>query len=150
MLDSASPVLFPAAYCCSFNSMANHFCGPSEPRMDRYTDVKPYEHNRVLLENGGYINASQISSEPGDLSGPWTFIATQGPLPGDRKESKIQARLCSWHADLRSILLAATFVVRQVDVQHSSHTGNIFLPVQILWSTSGAWSWRTKHRQSSC
>jgi hypothetical protein len=77
--------------CCSFNSMANHLSGPSEPRMDRYTDVLPYEHNRVRLESGAYINASRVSSEPDDLSAPWSFIATQGPLPresgpGGRRE----------------------------------------------------------------
>ncbi|ODQ55946.1 receptor/non-receptor type protein-tyrosine phosphatase [Saitoella complicata NRRL Y-17804] len=47
---------------------------------NRYRDVLPYEHSRLKLSNGGYINASLIPSYHEDPALP-TYIATQGPLP---------------------------------------------------------------------
>lgn len=52
---------------------------------NRYTDVLPFDNNRVVLKSStdyrhaalGYINASLVST-PGNVS---QFIATQGPLP---------------------------------------------------------------------
>lgn len=47
--------------------------------LNRYADVSPYDHSRVLLsqKKQDYINASHISS-PDKLK---NYIATQGPLP---------------------------------------------------------------------
>ncbi|KAK7357126.1 hypothetical protein VNO80_16409 [Phaseolus coccineus] len=54
---------------------------------NRYTDVLPFDSNRVVLKSStdyrpaaqGYINASLVStSSPGNVS---QFVATQGPLP---------------------------------------------------------------------
>ncbi|KAL9317736.1 hypothetical protein ACSQ67_014253 [Phaseolus vulgaris] len=54
---------------------------------NRYTDVLPFDNNRVALKSStdyrpaaqGYINASLVStSSPGNVS---QFVATQGPLP---------------------------------------------------------------------
>ncbi|CAJ1976846.1 unnamed protein product [Sphenostylis stenocarpa] len=54
---------------------------------NRYTDVLPFDENRVVLKSStdyrpaaqGYINASLVStSSPGNVS---QFVATQGPLP---------------------------------------------------------------------
>lgn len=43
---------------------------------NRYRDVLPYNHNRVQLPGGGYINASHIISSVGEQR----FIMCQGPL----------------------------------------------------------------------
>ena len=44
-------------------------------KLDRYSDIKPYEHNRIKIKNNeNYINASPINI----LSQKY-FIATQGP-----------------------------------------------------------------------
>ncbi len=48
---------------------------PHVPSRDRYTEVHPYEDTRVLLSDGGYINASWIGLDQ-------RVVATQGPLPG--------------------------------------------------------------------
>ncbi|KAK7343804.1 hypothetical protein VNO77_12841 [Canavalia gladiata] len=53
---------------------------------NRYTDVLPFDKNRIVLKSStdyrpaalGYINASFVSTSPGNVS---EFIATQGPLP---------------------------------------------------------------------
>lgn len=49
---------------------------------NRYKDVLPYRHARVILRDGGYINASEIRDEtcgPSRGSTP-PYIACQGPL----------------------------------------------------------------------
>ena len=46
--------------------------------LDRYSDIKPYKHNKISINNGkGYINASPINIGKRDNY----FIATQGPKP---------------------------------------------------------------------
>lgn len=44
-------------------------------RVNRYTDILPFDHNRVPLGGNGYINASFMNSITGQVN-----IATQGPL----------------------------------------------------------------------
>ncbi|XP_060079292.1 receptor-type tyrosine-protein phosphatase N2-like [Ylistrum balloti] len=57
---------------------------PSNLRKNRYSDVLPYDHSRVILANtsnvsgSDYINASSITDH--DPRNP-AYIATQGPLP---------------------------------------------------------------------
>lgn len=57
---------------------------PSNLRKNRYSDVLPYDHSRVILSNtsnvsgSDYINASSITDH--DPRNP-AYIATQGPLP---------------------------------------------------------------------
>ncbi|KAF1839615.1 hypothetical protein BDW02DRAFT_486499 [Decorospora gaudefroyi] len=50
---------------------------------NRYANVDPYQHNRVLLEvpegQFDYINASPIVLEPSKSGEPLKYIATQGP-----------------------------------------------------------------------
>jgi len=46
---------------------------------NRYTDVLPFDVNRVVLPDGSYINASLIQSDK-DETPPWAYIASQGPL----------------------------------------------------------------------
>lgn len=65
--------------------------GKSVPRtlsgasLNRYSNIIPYNHNRVILNTGvegqDYVNASWIR----DHSGERRFIATQGPLPETRQ-----------------------------------------------------------------
>ena len=46
--------------------------------LDRYSDIKPYKYNKVLINNGkGYINASPINIGKKEKY----FISTQGPKP---------------------------------------------------------------------
>ncbi|KAI8911639.1 tyrosine-protein phosphatase non-receptor type 20-like protein [Gorgonomyces haynaldii] len=47
------------------------------PHLNRYTDILPYDHNRVKLGEDGYINASYLTC----LDEKIKWIATQGPLP---------------------------------------------------------------------
>ena len=50
----------------------------SNPYLDRYSDIKPYKHNALKMNNKSkYINASPISIE-GKKN---VFISTQGPKP---------------------------------------------------------------------
>ena len=50
----------------------------SNPYLDRYSDIKPYKHNALKMNNKSkYINASPISIE-GKKN---LFISTQGPKP---------------------------------------------------------------------
>ena len=45
------------------------------PILDRYSDIKPYKHNMITLNNiQGYINASPIN-----ITKDKYFITTQGP-----------------------------------------------------------------------
>uniref|UniRef100_A0A915KDW8 protein-tyrosine-phosphatase n=1 Tax=Romanomermis culicivorax TaxID=13658 RepID=A0A915KDW8_ROMCU len=46
-------------------------------RLNRYRDVLPFDHSRVVLPSGSYINASHVSV--GEASRE--YILTQGPLP---------------------------------------------------------------------
>ena len=51
---------------------------PSNYYLDRYSDIKPYSYNKVLINNGkGYINASPINIGEKENY----FISTQGPKP---------------------------------------------------------------------
>lgn len=43
-------------------------------RRDRYPDVRPLSDTRVLLSDGGYINASWVGRDR-------RYVAAQGPLP---------------------------------------------------------------------
>ncbi|GMM51581.1 tyrosine protein phosphatase [Starmerella bacillaris] len=47
------------------------------PRKNRYTNIAPYQYNRVIVGESTYINASFISSK---LT-PLRYIATQAPIP---------------------------------------------------------------------
>nr|KAG5704793.1 hypothetical protein BaRGS_015176 [Batillaria attramentaria] len=57
---------------------------PSNTRKNRYTDILPYDHSRVVLSaatnvsNSDYVNASFITDH--DPRNP-AYICTQGPLP---------------------------------------------------------------------
>lgn len=53
---------------------------PGNARRNRYTNVVPYDFNRVHLGDGQYINASLISQEFQGVQ--WGYIASQGPLEG--------------------------------------------------------------------
>eukprot|EP01094_Clydonella_sp_ATCC50884_P018712 TRINITY_DN3512_c0_g1_i1.p1 TRINITY_DN3512_c0_g1~~TRINITY_DN3512_c0_g1_i1.p1 ORF type:complete len:339 (+),score=113.92 TRINITY_DN3512_c0_g1_i1:191-1207(+) len=46
-------------------------------RKNRYTDIIAYDHSRVQLSSGGYINANYISRGCAEQA----YIATQAPLP---------------------------------------------------------------------
>ena len=43
--------------------------------LDRYSDIKPYTFNQIIINKNKYINASSI-----DIFSPRYFISTQGPL----------------------------------------------------------------------
>ena len=50
----------------------------SNPYLDRYSDIKPYKHNALKMNNKSkYINASPMNIE-GKKN---LFISTQGPKP---------------------------------------------------------------------
>lgn len=46
-------------------------------RLNRYRDVLPFDHSRVVLPSGSYINASHVSVSYANRD----YILTQGPLP---------------------------------------------------------------------
>ncbi len=47
----------------------------ANPKRNRYSDVKPYDSNRVVFGKGAYFNASWVLNR--------SAIACQGPLPGE-------------------------------------------------------------------
>ncbi|KAK9918618.1 hypothetical protein WJX75_005399 [Coccomyxa subellipsoidea] len=53
---------------------------PGNERRNRYTNVLPFDENRVRLRSPGhdYINASSLAS-PASEAPAWRYIATQGP-----------------------------------------------------------------------
>jgi len=56
---------------------------PENKPLNRYRDVYPYDHSRVVLQSPSptnYINASLVTAEIGSLSR--RYILTQGPLGG--------------------------------------------------------------------
>lgn len=80
---------------------------PGNKTKNRYTDVLPLEHNRILLRSGAsgeYINASPIASRQGETPA-WRYIATQGPL---------DATVCDfwqmvWEQDVTTVLMLTNF-----------------------------------------
>ena len=56
----------------------------SEPTKDRYRDIHPFFENRVVLEGGGYVNASFMPSHDGLVEK--AYIACQGPLNGTMRD----------------------------------------------------------------
>lgn len=48
-----------------------------DPRKNRYTNIAPFGHNRVIVRGSEYLNASYINSSITDLQ----YIATQAPVP---------------------------------------------------------------------
>lgn len=72
---------------CSYEAdpaSTNIATDPSNSRKNRYSDILPYDHSRVVLSNASnitssdYVNASSITDH--DPRNP-AYIATQGPLP---------------------------------------------------------------------
>lgn len=68
--------------------------------LNRYKDVLPYDHTRVLLENDCYINANhtQILSS--------SYILTQGPIPGTCRDFWDMA----WSYDIPIIIMLCKIV----------------------------------------
>ncbi|CDW57595.1 Y phosphatase domain containing protein [Trichuris trichiura] len=50
--------------------------------LNRYTNVLPYDHTRVLLSNGGYINANHVFLSGTNLN----LILTQGPMSNTQSD----------------------------------------------------------------
>ncbi|KHJ47669.1 Protein-tyrosine phosphatase [Trichuris suis] len=50
--------------------------------LNRYTNVLPYDHTRVLLPNGSYINANHVLLPGTNLN----LILTQGPMSNTQKD----------------------------------------------------------------
>jgi len=72
---------------CGYEAEPNSICvslDATNMRKNRYTDILPYDHSRVVLSNeanvagSDYINANTITDH--DPRNP-AYIATQGPLP---------------------------------------------------------------------
>ena len=65
---------------CGNRSRINYVCFPT---FDRYGDIIPYDHNRVVLKKSihrcDYVNASWITNDSMSNQLP-TFIAAQGPM----------------------------------------------------------------------
>ena len=60
----------------------NHSLNSVNSLKNRYANIHPYDHSRVILESDGnpgsdYINANHI----GGFNGNKEYIAAQGPLP---------------------------------------------------------------------
>ncbi|CAK0785693.1 hypothetical protein CVIRNUC_008904 [Coccomyxa viridis] len=66
-------------------------------RLNRYSNVLPYDTNRVRLTNTAkdYINASLLESPPGEQP-KWRYIATQGPKESTTGDfwQMVQERRC--------------------------------------------------------
>lgn len=78
-------------------SAAEH---PDNWRLNRWRDVKPYDHSRVVVQDHprtDYINASLVKVSQADRS----YILTQGPLP----TTVGHFWLMVWQKDTRAILM---------------------------------------------
>ncbi|XP_013385625.1 tyrosine-protein phosphatase non-receptor type 1 isoform X2 [Lingula anatina] len=62
-----------------FEFTAKHARNPENRNRNRYRDVSPYDHSRVVLKSGtnDYINASLVEAPQANRR----YILTQGPLP---------------------------------------------------------------------
>ncbi|XP_043286116.1 tyrosine-protein phosphatase non-receptor type 2 isoform X2 [Venturia canescens] len=65
--------------CGDFNYTCNESKKPQNRNLNRYRDVAPYDHTRIVLKKGqcDYINANLIKLEQAHKQ----YILTQGPLP---------------------------------------------------------------------
>lgn len=52
------------------------------PRKNRYSNIMPYQFNRVVVRDGAYLNASYTHSQ----HSPLRYIATQAPVPASFSE----------------------------------------------------------------
>ncbi|KAF6254095.1 protein-tyrosine phosphatase-like protein [Scenedesmus sp. NREL 46B-D3] len=72
-------------HVCALDEAIEHTAGTAKSRAasgrNRYCNVLPYDLNRVVLDDGQYINASLIRVQLPMLARPCAYIATQGPLP---------------------------------------------------------------------
>ncbi|KAG8812166.1 hypothetical protein FRC17_002164 [Serendipita sp. 399] len=73
--DPTSPVAQRAPSCAAAYSVATAE-SPENTRLNRYSNIMPYDRSRVILPSGVYLNASWVKELAG---GRWT-VATQAPL----------------------------------------------------------------------
>lgn len=78
---NAWPILYQhiADECSNFNYTCNESKKPQNKNLNRYRDVAPYDHTRIILKKGpyDYINANLLKVERAHRE----YILTQGPLP---------------------------------------------------------------------
>ncbi|XP_024974102.1 protein-tyrosine-phosphatase PTP1 isoform X2 [Cynara cardunculus var. scolymus] len=95
-------------------------------RKNRYSDVVPFDANRVILDPCkdhrssamGYINASFIKAEVNPSESVSRFIATQGPLPETFEDF--------WEMVLQSHCPAIVMLTRLVDHHRIQKCGDYF------------------------
>ncbi|KAL7598932.1 hypothetical protein Lser_V15G26064 [Lactuca serriola] len=95
-------------------------------RKNRYSDVVPFDANRVVLDpckdhrksTMGYINASLITAEANPSESVSRFIATQGPLPETFEDF--------WEMVLQNHCPAIIMLTRLVDHHRIQKCGDYF------------------------
>lgn len=95
-------------------------------RKNRYTDVVPFDANRIVLDPCkdhrssamGYINASLITAEANPSENVSRFIATQGPLPETFEDF--------WEMVLQNHCPAVVMLTRLVDHHRIQKCGDYF------------------------
>ncbi|XP_076649662.1 tyrosine-protein phosphatase non-receptor type 2 isoform X2 [Halictus rubicundus] len=82
-LEVNSKAAWPILYqhirnCCNFTYTCNESKKPQNKNLNRYRDVAPYDHSRIVLKKGlcDYINANLIQVNDAHRQ----YILTQGPL----------------------------------------------------------------------
>lgn len=72
------------------------------PRKNRYSNIMPYQFNRVVVRGGSYLNASYTSSQ----YSPLRYIATQAPVPASFNEFW----WCVWEQNVPVIVMLTNLV----------------------------------------
>lgn len=112
------------------SSEVNNSCSVAKlkvnSRKNRYSDVVPFDANRVVLDpckdhrssTMGYINASLITAEANPSESVSRFIATQGPLPETFEDF--------WEMVLQNHCPAIIMLTRLVDHHRIQKCGDYF------------------------
>ncbi|XP_011163430.1 tyrosine-protein phosphatase non-receptor type 1 isoform X2 [Solenopsis invicta] len=85
--------------CESFEYTCNESKKPQNKNLNRYRDVAPYDHTRIILKRGvcDYIHANLIRVDHAERQ----YILTQGPLPNTISHFWLMV----WEQNCRAILM---------------------------------------------
>lgn len=106
-------------------------------RLNRYRDVSPYDHSRIILHRGDvdYINANLVKMEKANRK----YILTQGPLP----HTVGHFWLMVWEYNCAAILMLNKVIEKrqvkchqywpdQIGPEHTMHLSDVGLMVEFL------------------
>lgn len=106
-------------------------------RLNRYRDVSPYDHSRIILHRGDidYINANLVKMEKANRK----YILTQGPLP----HTVGHFWLMVWEYNCAAILMLNKVIEKRqvkchqywpdrIGAEHTMHLNDVGLTVEFL------------------